>query len=65
MENNLKPHKTSVTPKKIKKAITSLVRQRRLVLIVDCVPVVVLKNYGPKISHMPTELFNKCLRKSC
>ena len=31
----------------------------------DCIPVVVLKNCEPELSHMQAELFNKYLRESC
>ena len=31
----------------------------------DSIPVVVLKNCEPKLSHIIAELFNKCLKKSC
>ena len=30
-----------------------------------CIPVMVLKNYEPKLSHMLAELFNMCLKESC
>ena len=29
----------------------------------DCIPVVVLKNYGPELSYILAELFNKCLKE--
>ena len=28
----------------------------------DCIPVVVLKNCEPELSHILAELFNKCLK---
>ena len=31
----------------------------------DCIPVVVLKNFEPEISYILYELFNKCLKESC
>ena len=31
----------------------------------DCIPVVVLKNFEPELSHILAELFNKCLKESC
>ena len=31
----------------------------------DRIPVVVLKNCGPKLSYILAELFNKCLKESC
>ena len=31
----------------------------------DYIPVVVLKNFEPKLSYIIAELFNKCLKESC
>ena len=31
----------------------------------DCIPVVVLKNYKPELSCILAEFFNKCLKDSC
>ena len=31
----------------------------------DCVPVVVLKNFEPDVSHVLAELFNMFLKESC
>ena len=31
----------------------------------DSIPVVVLKNYEPDISHILAEFFNMCLKESC
>ena len=31
----------------------------------DCIPVVVLKNCGPELSHILAKLFNMCLKQSC
>ena len=31
----------------------------------DCIPVVVLKNYEPKLSYILAELFSKCLKECC
>ena len=31
----------------------------------DCLPLVVLKNYGPELSYILVELFNMCLKESC
>ena len=31
----------------------------------DCIPVVILKNFEPKLSYILAELFNKCLKESC
>ena len=33
--------------------------------VLDCIPVVVLKNFEPELSYILAELFNKCLKKSC
>ena len=31
----------------------------------DCIPAVVLKNYGPELSYILAELFSMCLKESC
>ena len=31
----------------------------------DCIPVMVLQNSKPKLSHVLAELFNMCLKESC
>ena len=31
----------------------------------DCIPVLLLKNCEPELSHILTELFNMCLKESC
>ena len=31
----------------------------------DCIPVVVLKNCEPELSHVLAEFFNKCLKEYC
>ena len=31
----------------------------------DCIPVVVLKNGKPELSHILAELFNMCIKESC
>ena len=31
----------------------------------DCIPVVVLNNCQPELSHILAELFNKCMKESC
>ena len=51
---NLKLHNISVTPKMVKKVIMNL----------DCIPVVVIKNCDPELSYILVELFTKCL-ESC
>ena len=47
----------------IKKVIMSLDLSKALGP--DCIPVVVLKNYEPELSHLLAERFNKCLKESC
>ena len=47
----------------VKKVITNLDSSKASGL--DCIPVVVLKNYEPELSYILAELFNKCLIKSC
>ena len=51
------------TPKVVKKVITNLDLSKASGP--DCIPVVVLKNHEPKLSHILTELFNECLKLSC
>ena len=60
---NLKLHNISVTPKMVKKVITNLDLSKASGP--DCIPVVVLKNCEPELSHILTELFNKCLKEFC
>ena len=60
---NLKLHKISVTPKMVKKVITNLDSSKASGP--GCIPVVVLKNCEPELSHIQVELFNMCLRNSC
>ena len=60
---NLKLHNISLTPKMVEKFITNLNYSK--LSGPDCIPVVVLKNCEPKLSHIPAALFNKCLKKSC
>ena len=31
----------------------------------DCIPVVVLKNFKPELCYILSELFNNCLKESC
>ena len=59
---HLKLH-ISVTPKMIKKVIMNLDFSKTSGL--DCIPVVVLKNYEPELSYILAELFNKCFKESC
>ena len=60
---NLKLHNISVTPKMVKKVIMNLDLSKASGP--DCIPVVVLKNCEPELSHILAELFNMCLKKSC
>ena len=63
MEAHSDLHRICVTPKMVKKVIAKLDSSKAPSL--DCIPVVVLKNYEPELSYIPAELFNKCLKKSC
>ena len=60
---NLKLHNISLTPKMVKKVITSLDSSKGSGP--DCIPVVVLKNCEPKLSYILAKLFNKCLKEFC
>ena len=60
---NLKLHNITVTPKVISKVITNLDSSKPSGS--DYIPVVVLKNCEPELSHILAELFNKCLKESC
>ena len=59
----MKLHNISVTPKMIKKVIMNLDLSKASVS--DCIPMVVLKDYEPELSHILAELFSKCLKESC
>ena len=60
---NLKLHNISVTPKMVKKVIMNLDLSKASGP--DCIPVVVLKNCEPEISHILAEFFSICLKESC
>ena len=60
---NLTLNIISVTNKMVKKVITNLDLSKGSGP--DCIPVVVLKNYEPKLSYVLAELFDKCLKESC
>ena len=60
---NLKLHNVSITPKMVKKVITNLDSSKASGP--DCIPVVVLKNYGPELSYILAEVFNMCLKEYC
>ena len=47
----------------VKKVVTNLDSSKAFDR--DCIPVVALKNCEPELSHILTELFNKCLKESC
>ena len=60
---NLKLHNISVTPKIAKNVIMNLDLSKASGL--DCIPLVVLKNYEPELSYIIAELFSKYLKESC
>ena len=60
---NLKLHNISISPKMVKKVITNLDSSKASGP--DCIPVVVVRNYEPKLSYMLAELLNKFRRQSC
>ena len=60
---NLKLHNSSITPKMIKKVITSLDSSKASGP--DCILAVVLKNCEPELSYILAELFNVGLKQSC
>ena len=59
---NLKLHNISISPKLVKKVITNLDSSRASGP--DCIPVVVVRNYEPKLSYMLAELLNKFQKQS-
>ena len=60
---NMKLYNISVTPKLVKKVVTTLDSSKAFGP--DCIPVVVLKNCEPELSYILVELFNMCLKESC
>ena len=60
---NLKLYNISVTPKMVKKVITSLDSSKASGP--HCIQVVVLKSCVQELSYILDELFNMCLKKSC
>ena len=58
----LKLHNISVTPKMVKKVIMNLDSSKASNL--DCIPVVILKNWESEPSYILAELFNMCLKES-
>ena len=59
---NLKLHNISISPKMVKKVITNLDSSKASGP--DCIPVVVVRNYEPKLSYMLAELLNKFWKQS-
>ena len=60
---NLKLHNISVTPKMVKKVITSLKSSKTS--DPGCIPPVLLKNCEPELSYILAELCNMCLKEPC
>ena len=60
---NLKLHNISVTLKMVKKVLANLDSSKPSGP--DRIPVVVLKNCEPELSHILAELFNMYLKESC
>ena len=60
---NFKLHNISVTSKMVKKVTMNLDLSKAS--RPDCIPVVVLKNCGPKISYILAKLCNKSLKEYC
>ena len=60
---NLKLYNISVTRKMVKKVIINLDLPKASGP--NCIPVMVLKNFEPELSHVLAELFNKRLKESC
>ena len=59
---NFKLHNISVTRKMFGKVVMNLDLSKASGS--NCIPVVVLKNCEPELSHILVELFNKCLKES-
>ena len=59
---NLKLLNISISPKMVKKVITNLDSSKTSGP--DCIPVVVVRNYEPKLSYMLAELLNKFRKQS-
>ena len=59
---NLKLHNISISPKMVKKVITNLDSSKASGP--DCIPVVVVRNYEPKLSYMLADLLNKFRKQS-
>ena len=59
----LKLHNISITLKMVKKVIMNLNSTKAPGP--DCIPVVILRNCEPELSHILAELFNICLKKCC
>ena len=61
--SDLKLHNIPVTPKIVRKVVTSLDTSKAP--SPDCIQVVILKNCEPELSYILAELSNKCLKGSC
>ena len=59
----LKLYNISVTLTMVKRVIMSLDLSKTSGPA--CIPVEVLNNFEPELSHIPAELFNMCLKESC
>ena len=60
---NLKLHNISVTLKMVKKVLTNL--DSSMASGPNCIPVVVLNNCEPELSHILAKLLSMCLKESC
>ena len=60
---NLNMHNISVTPKMVKKVITTLDSSKASAP--DFIPVVALRKCEPKLSYILVELYNMWLKESC
>ena len=60
---NMNLHNIPVTPKMVKKVITTLDLSKASAP--DCIPVVVLRKCEPKLSYILAELCNMWLKESC
>ena len=60
---NLKLHNIPVTPEIVKKVIMNIDLSKAS--FPDCIPLVVLKNCEPELSHILAKLLNKCLKEYC
>ena len=61
--SNLKLHNISATASMVKKVIMDLHSSKAS--CTDYIPVVVLKNCEPKLSYIPADILNMCLKECC